>query len=201
MLAFLLPLLVSLDPPHPDVTAEHDLITDITVGQVVAALVTIAVIIGFIRKINPIMHRLNDMLDDWNGEKARPGVPPRKGVMERLGDQDVQLTENGQRVARHEIDVSTHLDRISKDLKPLVDTHAKGNHQEVLTRLDAIASQSEHCGVKIQHLERLLNRHIREARAWVSAVDRSTAEQNIATPPWPSLPDDEDDDESGSHPS
>lgn len=31
-------------------------------------------------------------LNDWNGKPARPGVAEVKGVMERLADQDAQLS-------------------------------------------------------------------------------------------------------------
>lgn len=40
----------------------------------------IAVVTPFWRKIRSISH----LIDDWQGEPARPGVPERKGVMVRL---------------------------------------------------------------------------------------------------------------------
>lgn len=161
------------DGPPPSVTAAHNLLTDLTLGQMLALFATAAIVFGIVRKINPVMHRLNDMLDDWNGEKARPGVPERSGVMERLSEQDAVLA-----TLRHRIE-------------PLVDETAKGNHLEVLARLDAVAEHHADCDSRMERIEHLLNRHLREAAAWVHAVDRATAERGFETPPWPNLPDDE----------
>lgn len=44
------------------------------------------------------MHRftakINDFMDDWGGTEARPGVPRRPGVMERLDWIEHQLKPN-----------------------------------------------------------------------------------------------------------
>lgn len=52
--------------------------------------------------------------EDWAGEAARPGVPARAGVMERLANIEEQLRTNGgaslrDAVARIEQNVSAHL--------------------------------------------------------------------------------------------
>ena len=44
----------------------------------------ITVMIGMIAWMTRQMHRVSQMLDDWRGTEARPGVPRRPGVMERL---------------------------------------------------------------------------------------------------------------------
>lgn len=44
----------------------------------------ITVMIGMIAWMSRQMHRVSQMLDDWRGTEARPGVPRRPGVMERL---------------------------------------------------------------------------------------------------------------------
>lgn len=36
-----------------------------------------------------------DFLGDWQGEVARPGVPARPGILERLANVEDQLTANG----------------------------------------------------------------------------------------------------------
>lgn len=41
--------------------------------------------------------RVSQLMDDWHGEPARPGVDPRPGVLERLG-----AIEDGQREAKTE---------------------------------------------------------------------------------------------------
>ena len=44
----------------------------------------VTVMIGMIAWMSRQMHRVSQMLDDWRGTEARPGVPRRPGVMERL---------------------------------------------------------------------------------------------------------------------
>lgn len=39
--------------------------------------------------------RTASFLDDWQGHPARPGVPVRLGVLERLSNVEGQLTTNG----------------------------------------------------------------------------------------------------------
>lgn len=149
----------------PGVQQAHNLLTDITVGQLLAAALTLLVIIGIARKINPVMRKLNDMTDDWNGEDARPGVPGRKGVMESIAD-------------------------LKSQVEPITDPKAEGNHQEVLLRLCEINRLVTTNHGDITELRRLLGRHIRESQAWVAAVDKATAERDFVTPPWPDMPDD-----------
>lgn len=52
-----------------------------------ASILTAIAIVTFIRaKIVPVWRSFANMLEDWNGEKARPGIKARAGVMERLND-------------------------------------------------------------------------------------------------------------------
>jgi hypothetical protein len=44
----------------------------------------VTVMIGIVAWMSRQMHRVSQMLDDWRGTEARPGVPRRPGVMERL---------------------------------------------------------------------------------------------------------------------
>jgi hypothetical protein len=128
------------------------------------------------------MHRLNNMLDDWNGEKSRPGVPGRKGVMERLEDQDDVLSNQDE--------VLSHL---RKKVEPLVDETVEGNHQEVLHKLNEIQSSTHTTALHLHLVEKLLKRHIRESKAWVQEVDKAAAERDFQVPAWPNLPSEEDD--------
>lgn len=58
---------------------------------------------------------------DWQGAKARPGVPARKGVMERLADQDSELS-----FIRHELSFNSGLS--VKDAVHRIDARmAEGN--------------------------------------------------------------------------
>lgn len=45
-------------------------------------IITIGSVIS--KRVWPIMRKLEHMLDDFNGTKARPGVPERPGIMERV---------------------------------------------------------------------------------------------------------------------
>lgn len=49
---------------------------------VLGLIITAASIIS--KRVWPIMRKLEHMLDDFNGTKARPGVPARPGIMERV---------------------------------------------------------------------------------------------------------------------
>jgi hypothetical protein len=61
-----------------------------------------SVIVGFagfiIFKISSLPRRLIHMVDDWFGEEARPGVPLRPGVMERLYNMETDLS-----TVKHEV--------------------------------------------------------------------------------------------------
>lgn len=63
-----------------------------TVGPAVAAVLALAwrLLVG----IRRLVIRIDDFMDDWGGEAARPGVPRRPGVMERLDYIEHQLKPN-----------------------------------------------------------------------------------------------------------
>lgn len=155
-----------------DVT--HNFLADVTIGQALLGLTTLVGIVTILWKITPITKQLSNLMDDWFGEKARPGVPQRKGVMERLSDQDEVI---------HQV-----ADVVSK-VEPIVDGSADGNHAEVLARLDLITEQVRSNAGHLTQVEQLLNRHVRESRAWINEVEKKTAEVDFEVPPWPDLPD------------
>jgi hypothetical protein len=66
-------------------------VTPILTGAFGAALVAILGVFTVIRKIAKSLRRIGHFLDDWSGEPARPGVPQRLGVLERLDAQDQRL--------------------------------------------------------------------------------------------------------------
>ena len=54
----------------------------------------IALLAGVIKKVWPLLKKLSDFLDDVAGEPARPGVPARAGLMERVQRIEHELFPN-----------------------------------------------------------------------------------------------------------
>lgn len=69
----------------------------ITWGNIVAIATVLSTIAGFIAWLHPKMRKLMALLDDWNGEKGRPGIPERDGVMTRLAKIERELHLNQSR--------------------------------------------------------------------------------------------------------
>lgn len=72
-------------------------IIEITWGNVVAVVTVLSTVAGFIAWLHPKMKKLMDLLDDWNGEKGRPGIPERDGVMTRLAKIEGEIHLNQSR--------------------------------------------------------------------------------------------------------
>lgn len=51
---------------------------------VITWLGLVTAVLGIVAWVARQTHRLTEMLTDWRGTEARPGVPRRPGVMERL---------------------------------------------------------------------------------------------------------------------
>lgn len=62
------------------------MIYHIDTGIIVALITIIGALIACARWAYHQVSSLQDLLDDWHGEDARPGVPGRLGVMERLNN-------------------------------------------------------------------------------------------------------------------
>lgn len=56
----------------------------VDIDMVVPLVSTVGALAGFGMWLRKLMRRLDNLLEDWNGTEARPGVPRRPGVMERL---------------------------------------------------------------------------------------------------------------------
>ncbi len=56
----------------------------IDIDMIVPLASTVGILAGFGVWVRKLMRRLDNLLEDWNGTEARPGVPRRPGVMERL---------------------------------------------------------------------------------------------------------------------
>jgi hypothetical protein len=95
------------------------------------------------RWIRPLVVRLRDMLDDWQGQPARPGVAARPGVMERLGKTSEQLSDHTRR-----------LEVIEKTSRS-ADFHSRPNHGG--SAYDDTRRQLEGMDGRLDRIERLLD--------------------------------------------
>lgn len=66
----------------------------LSVWTVLAWAAAAAIVWGIIRKLWPVVKKLADFLDDVAGEPARPGVPARAGLMERVQRIEHELFPN-----------------------------------------------------------------------------------------------------------
>ncbi|MFE6549635.1 hypothetical protein ACFVHS_14750 [Streptomyces sp. NPDC057746] len=74
-------------------TGNSALDTLLTVGGLLTALVGVAAAVWrVVRAGLRFFRRVELFMDDWYGEPARPGVPGRPGVMERVSGIDDRLT-------------------------------------------------------------------------------------------------------------
>lgn len=71
--------------------------TLIDLGKMAAAVAAFATVALFaakgVRWLLSALRRVNNFLDDWNGEPARPGVTATPGVMDRLARLESKVVE------------------------------------------------------------------------------------------------------------
>ncbi len=68
--------------------------SDITVGQILAGLVGIGVVVGIWKLwLGKLVQFFQDFRDDWLGVPDRPGVPGRPGAMATLHEHGKQIEE------------------------------------------------------------------------------------------------------------
>jgi hypothetical protein len=86
-------------------------------------------LVGGISWVARRLHRFNDRFDefmkDWDGADARPGVPHRPGVMERLSQQDDALRCINDRLVSVEVEVNPNSGKSMKDIVHRVDGNLK----------------------------------------------------------------------------
>jgi hypothetical protein len=152
--------LPTADEPSPNTVRSW--LLQLNVLQLVGIFSLLGGIFIAIRKVSPSIRRVGYLLDDWFGEDARPGVPPRPGVMERLQAHDVAV----QAFTNH-AELLTRLEAINMAV------HEVGT--------DASDSAAR--------VEKMLNRHIQESRLWVAELDTRAAAYDFEVPDWPTLDD------------
>jgi hypothetical protein len=69
----------------------HSIVID--VNMLVGVLPTLGVLATFAVWVRQQLSKMDDLLDDWRGTDARPGVPRRPGVMERLEKIEADVKE------------------------------------------------------------------------------------------------------------
>ncbi len=61
-----------------------DWLASVALGQVAAVVAAVAAAWAALRSLQRTLEPARQFLSDWTGEDARPGVPARPGVMERM---------------------------------------------------------------------------------------------------------------------
>lgn len=69
----------------------HSIIIDVNV--LIGMLPALGVLVTFAVWSRRQLSKMDDLLDDWRGIDARPGVPRRPGVMERLEKIEMDIKE------------------------------------------------------------------------------------------------------------
>ena len=69
----------------------HNIVID--VNMLIEMLPTFGVLATFVVWTRRQLSKMDDLLDDWRGTGARPGVPRRPGVMERLEKIETDVKE------------------------------------------------------------------------------------------------------------
>lgn len=90
-----------------------------------------------VRRVRSINARFDEFLKDWNGTEARPGVPHKPGVMERLGQQDDALAKIDSRLVAVESEINYNGGKSMKDIVHRVD----GNLRHIRTTVDDLGSR------------------------------------------------------------
>jgi hypothetical protein len=78
-----------------------------------------------VRKLHRFNDRFDEFMKDWNGADARPGVPHRPGVMERLSQQDEALRCINDRLVSVELEVNPNSGKSMRDIVHRVDGNLK----------------------------------------------------------------------------
>lgn len=82
----------------------------VAIGALTALGALLTALSGLAYKVWPVARKLNHFVDDVAGEKARPGVPARPGLMERMCNLEGRMgnLEEDVSVVRAEVKNSHH---------------------------------------------------------------------------------------------
>ncbi|MFF3029156.1 hypothetical protein [Microbacterium sp. NPDC057944] len=105
----------------------------LSVWTVIAWGAAAALVWGVVRKVWPLLKKLADFLDDVMGEEARPGVPARLGLMERVMRVEHELFPNSGKSLRDQTNrMEEKLDRDNARIDELtgrLDEHITKSNQ------------------------------------------------------------------------
>lgn len=90
-----------------------------------------------VRKVRGFNTKFDEFMEDWNGTKARPGVPHKPGVMERLSQQDDALSKIDDRLGTVEAEINYNGGKSMKDIVHRVD----GNLRHIRTTVDDLSNR------------------------------------------------------------
>lgn len=109
------------------------------IGSAAAGSVALAAGLSWmVRKFHRFNARFDNFMEDWHGSEARPGVPHRPGVMERLSQQDAALDCINERLIIVESEVNPNGGKSMKDIVGRVDgnlNHIRGVVEGLDTRV------------------------------------------------------------------
>ncbi len=135
-------------------SSEHNLLYDLSVGQIVGLILTLAAVAAVFARFRKPINRMGDMADDWFGTAARPGVKAKPGVMQRLDEVENRLNEHitmSEPLLQGPMNHAEVLARLSQ-----VDAMQRMNSG----RLDAISAAVHSNTRHILQVKGLLNEHI-----------------------------------------
>lgn len=101
----------------------------------IAALITAAtvIIIATIRT-SKFIKRIVHFFDDFLGEDARPGVPPRPGFSERMSQMEEKLEKGNEKFSI----IEDKLDRIDYELRPNSGLSLRDAVNRIESRIDQV---------------------------------------------------------------
>ena len=137
-----------------------DWVKALTLGDIIGVLVALGVVVGGLRWLKPVLTGVHDFLADWGGEPERPGVPPRPGVVESLGQ--LRCDMEG---------VKTDLAKVKDDAAQAA-FHSQPNHGT--SSHDALMREVKHLSGQMSAVTRAIE---------LSVVDRAEIRAHIGMTP------------------
>lgn len=117
---------------------------NVTIGQILQAAAPLAAVWALARWAGPTLHRAGRVIDDLQGEEARPGVKARPGMLERMASQEAatEATAAGVAAMRQE--------------QAALSTQVGGLAQQVAAILPAVAQlQPNHGSSLVDAIQRI----------------------------------------------